>query len=322
MYRKIIEFQPCIASENIGDYIIQDYVDKAIENMFGPCKVVSMPTKTILSRANYRWIRSGDYSFVCGTNLICSHMRKNHQWNVSVIDAFMLSDIILMGVGWWQYQDEPDAYTKWFLGRILSQKYIHSVRDSFTETMLKKAGIKNVINTGCPTMWGLTPEKIAHIPRNKAKSVVTTLTNYKRNDVFDKEMLEILLRSYEKVYVWLQAIEDYQQLRELGFDGMVEVIPPTLKAYDEILTRDIDYIGTRLHGGIRALNAGKRSLIVAVDNRAIEISKDTGLPIIDRNNVKEMLEDKINEVSEFNITLPNENIETWKRQFMGERLFS
>ena len=35
---------------------------------------------------------------------------------------------------------------------------------------------------------------------------------------------------------------------------------------------ECDYIGTRLHGGIRALQHGRRSLILSVDNRAVVLA--------------------------------------------------
>lgn len=317
VYKKIVEFRPSISSENVGDYVIQDYIDKMVNEVFGQSIVISMPTRSRLTKANYRHLDCCDYAFVCGTNLIASNMRKRKQWNLSIVDGFKMHDVILLGVGWWQYQHAPDSYTKWLFGHILSKKYLHSVRDSYTEQMLRRAGIENVVNTACPTMWGLTPEHIAKIPRTKASAVVTTLTNYMQNDDMDKVMLETLMKNYETVYVWLQAIEDYTQLQRLGMIDKVKIIPPTLKAYDEVLKEDVDYIGTRLHGGIKALNAGRRSLILAVDNRAIEISKDTGLPVIGRDEVKTMLEDKINDSIQPNIVLPTDNIVAWKNQFSG-----
>ena len=59
----------------------------------------------------------------------------------------------------------------------------------------------------------------------------------------------------------------------------------------------------------------KRSIIIAVDNRAIEISNDTNLPSVKRENIKDELENLI--VSDFKteIKLPMENIKRWKSQF-------
>lgn len=49
---------------------------------------------------------------------------------------------------------------------------------------------------------------------------------------------------------------------------------------------DIDYVGTRLHGKIRVLNREKRAIILAVDNRAIEIANDTALPVVRREDIQ------------------------------------
>ena len=64
---------------------------------------------------------------------------------------------------------------------ILDSTYLHSVRDSYTEKKLKQIGIDNVINTSCPTMWRLTEEFCSHIPCKKQDTVVTTITDYRKN---------------------------------------------------------------------------------------------------------------------------------------------
>ena len=79
---------------------------------------------------------------------------------------------------------------------------------------------------------------------------------------------------------------------------------------------DIDYVGTRLHGGIEALNHGRRSLVLAVDNRATEIGKDTNLPVMDRKSAVELIEERINSSWATEIVLPNDNISLWKSQFV------
>lgn len=316
---KIVEFRPSISSENIGDHIIQQYVTDLMNDMFANHLTVTMPTRSYLTDRNLKHIDTADYSFVCGTNLLASNMNIRRQWDLRKTDMFRLHDVILLGIGWWQYQDKPNWYTKTLLKKILSSHMIHSVRDSYTEKMLKSAGIHNVINTGCPTMWGLTKEKINRIPTCKGKYVVTTLTNYMQNDELDKYILDVLLANYETVYVWLQAIEDYSQLKRMGYESRVRVISSTLKDYNDLLEMEsIDYIGTRLHGGIHALNKEKRSLIIAVDNRAKEISKDTNLPVINREDVKRRLENMINSTWQVKLNIPFENISKWKEQFTSQ----
>lgn len=79
-------------------------------------------------------------------------------------------------------------------------------------------------------------------------------------------------------------------------------------------------IGTRLHGGIHALNKEKRSLTIAVDNRAVEISRDTGLPVVKQENVKQELEHMICNSWKTEIRFPLENIGKWKKQFESDAL--
>ncbi len=96
----------------------------------------------------------------------------------------------------------------------------------------------------------------------------------------------------------------------------MEYISPNLHSLNETLSlKDIDYIGTRLHAGIRALQYKKRTLILAVDNRAAEISKDINLPVIDREKV-DQIESWINSSYKTEIKLPEQNIERWKKQFI------
>ena len=79
-----------------------------------------------------------------------------------------------------------------------------------------------------------------------------------------------------------------------------------------------DYVGNRLHAGIMALQHGCRSLIIAIDNRALEIAKDTRLPIVDRKNLDTKLEQMVCEKHQTEIELPWENISIWKQQFMRD----
>lgn len=316
-YRKISLFEPRISSENIGDHIIQDYCMSIFKDIFGESMFVSIPTRSKLTKRNYSHIKSSDFSFVCGTNLLASNMRKRKQWDIDLKDTLYIKQAVLFGVGWWQYQETPDLYTKSLLKRILSNNLLHSVRDSYTENQLKSIGITNVVNTACPTMWDLSPEFCKTIPTTKSKNVVTTLTNYNKNPDSDKAFLDVLLRNYDRVYVWLQAIEDYSYTKSLVNNSRVHYVAPTLSEYDALLnSADIEYVGTRLHGGIRALNNRKRSIILAVDNRATEISKDTNLIVLQRDEDHQKLEVIINSEFETSIVLPEKNINKWKSQFI------
>lgn len=335
---KIAKLNPSISSENIGDYIILEYCQNIFEDVFGQALYVNIPTRDRLAANSRRHIATADYTFVCGTNLLASNMDKRKQWNVGIRDSIKISianigkkellhvsslkkkyqdnKAILFGVGWWQYQGTPNKYTEILLKNLLSHKALHSVRDAYTKEKLNEIGIYNVVNTACPTMWNLTEDLCAEIPTDKASKVITTLTNYNMSKEVDARFLELLLQHYEEVYVWLQAIEDLRYLQSLKCCKYVKVIPPNLSAYDAFLNDNkVDYIGTRLHGGIRALNNKKRTLILAVDNRAIEISRDTNLPVIKREEAEKILPQWIHASDEIKIRLPLDNIQKWKEQF-------
>src|SRR5262249_10864437 len=144
------------------------------------------------------------------------------------------------------------------------------------------SGIRAVM-TSCPTMWSLTPEHCAKIPQNRARNAVITLSAWREAARPDRAFVEAVRRHYERVYFLCQSQEDFQYFAAFGWDD-IRLVPPTLKGYDRFLDEnDVDFIGTRLHSGIRALQRGKRALVLAIDNRAAEIAKDTGLPVVSRD---------------------------------------
>jgi len=108
-----------------------------------------------------------------------------------------------------------------------------------------------------------------------------------------------------------------EYLRELIDVKRVEIIPNDFESYTKALTcTDVDYVGTRLHAGIHALNLGVRSLIVAIDNRAIEMGKDVNLPLIMRENLEQELVVQIRENRKTDIVIPEQEINLWKKQFV------
>ena len=89
-----------------------------------------------------------------------------------------------------------------------------------------------------------------------------------------------------------------------------------MESYDKILNlKDVDYVGTRLHAGIRALSKGHRTIVISIDNRAKNIGKDTGLPVIEREDIEVLLQEKINSEFVTDIRMPINNIKKWKKQF-------
>lgn len=318
--KKIILLNPAISSLNVGDSIISQSAKEQLNFILKDAFSIDVSTHLPISWYYMRHTKSFDYRFVLGSNLLkatCLGLKR--QWDITIKKSKLISPCILVGAGWWQYNNKMNLYTKILLKKVLSKDYIHSVRDEYTERMLRSIGINNVINTSCPTMWSLTKEHCSEIPHTKSSKVIFTLTDYAEEKKIDKQFIEILKQNYKEIYFWPQGAEDVEYLNKLEIDiSGIKIIPPTLKEYDnKLLQEDIDYIGTRLHGGIRALQKKRRTIIIAIDNRAIEKNKNFNIPIIKRENIEE-LNEMINMPFETQITIPEEKIRRWKEQFKNK----
>ena len=204
-----------------------------------------------------------------------------------------------------------DSYTGWLLRRVLHPTALHSVRDSQAQRMLAAIGITNTITTGCPTLWNWSPEACATLPRTRAEAVVTTLNTYIPDRAADARLIETLRARYNTVHAWVQTAEDHDWLRSFGDD--IRILEPSLAAYDRLLTSapSLDYVGNRLHGGIRALQHGRRAIIIEIDNRAQEMVRDFQLPTVARTDIAR-LEAMIDSDLAIAVTPPTDAITRWK----------
>lgn len=328
MYDKNLILDTSNATENLGDFIIMDAVKKQLKSMFPDDFFVYSTTHDSPSRKGYEWASLAKLQFIGGSNLLSSRFigRNRSQWRFGFRDAHKINDLIGVGLGW-QSDTNYDSLVmkplimaqKILYHKALSNKYIHSVRDSFTQEKLRQYGIES-INTACVTMWDLTPEHLSKIPTKKSDKVVMTITDYRDSDSYKiayKQMIETLFDMYNEVEMWIQSPGDIELLGKLNLSPNIKIkfISPNLESYDEALNQDVDYVGTRLHAGIRALQHGRRTLIIEVDNRAREIAKDTNLPTLsylDMDKLATILSGNM----PMDVRVPFDQIELWKKQFI------
>jgi polysaccharide pyruvyl transferase WcaK-like protein len=319
--KRILLLDPSIATFNVGDKIISQSVREHLKPILDFSFIVEasthLPVTMYLKNIFYSY--DFDYRFVCGSNLIRGKMNSIIKlWDINLRSANLVSPLILVGVGWWKKGDKPNRYSRLLYSRLLDKKKIHSVRDNYTLQQFQAMGFKNIINTACPSMWTLTTHHCEAIPTKKAHDVVTTLTDYDKNSVADQHMLNILSKKYRKVYLWLQGVNDFNYALLLHLPNNVVIVNPTLEDYDRLLEQnDIDYVGTRLHAGIRALQKKRRAIIIAVDHRALEKKKDFNLVVLDRKD-SDQLSGLIDDTFKTEIHLPLAHIEAWKKQFYEE----
>jgi polysaccharide pyruvyl transferase WcaK-like protein len=320
--KKILLFNPAISSLNLGDEIIS-YSSKSIiyEIFKSDTFYVEFSTHTPISNNYLNYFKDANFRFILGTNLLQGVMNGSfRQWDITKNNTKYLQPVILLGVGWWQYKNDINNYTKSLWKSLLSKDFLHSVRDEYTKQKLNSIGIYNVLNTGCPTMWKLTKEHCNKIPITKSNNVIFTLTDYNQDTINDRKLIEKCLNNYKKIYFWPQGYNDINYLHKLDInEGLINVLEPNLKAYDNLLksSNDIEYVGTRLHAGIRALQLNKRSIIIGIDNRSLEKKKDFNLVVLKREEI-EKLDQMINENWKTDIRLNEKDIKIWSSQFSNQ----
>ena len=308
-----------IGSNNLGDFIIMDAINENI-NFLKNSSLFRISSHQPTGKTGKRLLKSCDKKFLCGSNLLGFYYLKRNQMNIGVFDLIFKKKLILLGVGWRQEDIKINLLNRFKIKNLLSKEDLHSVRDNFTKIKLNKLGFNNVINTSCPTTWGLTKEHTDKINYKKSKKVLFTFTDYNKDKKKDRELLNILKKNYDEIFFWAQGLNDLNYFN--SFDKRitenVNVIGSNLKDFNDFLyTHDVDYIGTRLHAGIRALQLKKRTIIVSIDNRTKYLGEDINLRFIKRANIEE-LEILIHDESKIEIRIPTKEIEEWKKYYLQE----
>jgi polysaccharide pyruvyl transferase WcaK-like protein len=304
-------------SPNLGDVIIQQAVRREIAAIWPTVQRNDLPVHRLPANSDIEQARRARWLLVGGSNIVGSYGYRLKGWHITLKQAYRLRErAVLFGCGWGWYQQKPLFPARVLLRLLLSRTAVHSVRDEYTANHLRTLGYANVLNTACPTMWPIGHGIASQGARTNA--VITTLTDYRADPAADIAALSLLVKRYSRVVMWLQGEGDSSYLASLSHEivNKLEIVEHDYAAYESLLTdgNRYDYVGTRLHGGIRALVAGHRALIIAVDNRSIEIARDTGLPIANRGDLQ-AIRSWIENSADVSIHLPTCNIADWRAQF-------
>lgn len=321
--KKVMLLNTAIGTSNIGDYIIMECVKKELAPILDKNFVFELPTHTVCFNAFSVWRNSRavnnyatcDYKFAGGSNLLVKELKTHYpQWNINKWNSKPLNGVITVGVGAGAGEN-ADKYSVGLYKTVLNHDYYHSVRDERSKEYVEKVLGLKAINTGCVTMWMLTPDFCKTIPTKKSDSALITLTGRSEANPNEQKMIDIVVKNYSKVYCWIQGDLDLDYLHKFHNIENIEVIPPTKDAYENILnTVDLDYIGTRLHGGVYAMRHKKRAIIIAIDERAREINAKNNLNCLMQDEI-DKLEDMINSEFETEVKMPFDEIARWKAQF-------
>lgn len=325
--KSVVLFDTSSATLNHGDEIIMESFFKNNHDLLDGRFVARFPThapcfhfyQQTMRNPRYRFVREADYKFICGTNIINNKMYIPWPfWNINLFNCHCYQNAVLVGVGVSGFPKDDDrisVYSRALFSSFLSRKYKHSVRDERTKRIIEDiCGKGSVINTGCPTLWGLTKEHCQMIPEKKAPNVVFTLTDYSLKKEADEALINTLLENYKTVYYWPQGTKDMAYYNSLSNTERIKIVSPSVSAYSDLLSElDIDYVGTRLHAGIYAMQHKIRSIILVVDNRAADMAETYNLNTISRDDPD--LAQHINSAFTTDVNINLDNIEAWKSQF-------
>lgn len=319
---KLTLIDTSIGSTNRGDDIIMHCIKEEMEEVLRKYHVLHVSSHlrnfhalecigALPDSANE--ISCSRYKVVCGTNLLSNNMfHRSNQWNIGLLDCRPIEGAVLMGVGALAGTD-LNWYTKKLYRKVLSRELIHSVREKKAEKIVSDLGLR-CLNTGCPTLWKLTPEFCEEIPTHKKNSVVVTLTDYRRDIERDRLLIDIVKKKYDQIYFWPQGIYDVSYLKSIADIKGIEVIPANVKAFEEVLKKDVDYVGTRMHAGIFAMRHKVRSVIVSLDERmdsmAVSMPQNT-ISCKKLDQLHRMIDMPLETAVQLNWTA----IDVWKDQF-------
>lgn len=321
----IVLFDPGIRSLNKGDEIIMKSAESELtrRNLLQGSYVIHAAThapvvtwyQNTKRNPHMKVYDEAKYKFICGSNLIWKNMLKPRPvFNVDITNCRPYKSSILLGAGIGLAKSQTNLYTKELYKKILSKKYVHSVRDEKTAEFLRCLGYQ-AIDTGCPTMWMFTPEFCHNIPSRKSKNVIFTLTDYGRAPEYDQKLINILLQHYEKVYFWIQGAFDKEYFDTFENTEKIQAIEPSLEAYSRILLQEnIEYVGTRLHAGMYAMQHKRRAIILAIDDRVKSMRESYAFHTLEREKI-DLLPKMIYSELNTDVHLKQENIEMWFSQF-------
>lgn len=331
--KKILMFDTAIDTGNLGDEIILGSVYREMADILDNASVYRMGTHiqnySAIQMIAHKFLKPDtkirdinetvDYKFIGGTNLFLDNLHGiRPQFMLNLFNLSLYKDAVFVGVGRsGNFKNVTDMYTRYLYTHSLSMNFIHSVRDEGTKEALENMGIQ-AINTGCPTLWRFTKEFCESIPKRKSQNVVCSVSGHipQRNPDKDKQMLTCLKRNYDKIYVWVQTAIDEEYFKTLvNEDKYPYRFIYSLNKFKRILENgNVDYIGTRLHGGVYALQHKVRTIIVAIDERANGFYESNNIPVLQREDI-ERLDEAINGEVVTDIHVNRKNIATFLSQF-------
>jgi len=280
MAQAIAFINPRLTTTNVGDLFIEDSVKRLLK--FDPAQSIDIDPRKPITRLEIEQINRRDAAVIVGTNLWYRSLCRPGRWCFTAEQLKQIRvPIIPFGVGTTRHAGEDngfDAETLEQLRIIHDRCELGSARDRRTAEVLAEAGIRNVVLTGCPTLYRSLKPRWRLDWRPDRRRVVLTVRYGQRRNV--RRLVRILRE------MGLQPIVAAQQRRDVFLRRSLPLLQrrvPTvfrfeLRPYLHLIEHTRGAIGWRLHGNMLHLAAGKPAVFFANCSRAHSFCETFGLP--------------------------------------------
>lgn len=280
MAKSLAFINPRLTTTNVGDLFIEDSAKRLLK--FDPAASIDIDPRRPLTRFEIEQINRTEAAVIVGTNLWYRALPRPGRWCLTAEQLKQIRvPIIPLGMGTTRHAGEDNGFEAETLEQL---RIIHdrcalaSVRDQRTAEALAEAGIKNVVLTGCPTLYrSLRPDWQLRWRPERRRVVVTVRYGQRRNV---RRLVRILRE------MGLQPIVAAQQRHDLFLRRSVPLLQrrvPTvfrfdLRPYLRLVEHCRGAIGWRLHGNMLHLASGNPAVFFANCSRAQSFCATFGLP--------------------------------------------
>lgn len=287
------------AKKNVGDFLISQKAKEMVEHHLNPSDTIILKRSEKFTQHDLDRVNETDAIIICGGPGYRRNFYPGTYRFLKFLDEIK-PPVIPLGLGW---QGEPLYLPSRFRFSAVSQKVIRrlhqaiplsTTRDEITKEILKRTGVSNVINSGCPTLFDLErletrarfrkPSEIGRI----AVSMVQNTSLYLQNI----ELLQALKNRFPKVRkeaVFHRGVGSDEYTSEAEGSQLRKLVAKTRDIGYEVidLAYDLDglrayhdtdfHIGYRVHAHAYCVSKGIPTFLLWEDGRGQGMSLNLGI---------------------------------------------
>jgi hypothetical protein len=279
---------PAVGSGNVGDH----FIELAIRRLLGTEALYHrFSIRRPLTASEIQQINETACALICGTNLY------QHDWESELTPAMLdriTVPVIPFGVGSSaaRLDDTLVGETTRRMIRAIHEKCaLGGVRDPHAQRVVARAGVDNVIMTGCPVLFWGGRERLAAVAPHPRRRLVLTARNWLMHrwpsnvdHPAQVELLRRLLAHFERVPIVFPVHEDFDRRLLQLLNVPAEMVLDSCDPLDYVrLYSDPDAVvlAMRLHAGMLARANGLPVVFVGHDTRTYAFCDMLGIECLD-----------------------------------------